>query len=144
MARGSAFVLFPLIWLAVGLGWAPMLVSSRIRELIARWPTGNLAVNYLCFVGIVGFLHIAAFIGIGVFLPSGSIVLLQFAATLNVGLPVVGWVAVIIVLPRVRDGWDDVGEAALPLALGGVWYAIITTLLMAVLVFIAVIFAAPW
>lgn len=144
MATGSAFVLFPLIWMAIGLGWAPMLASSRIRELLTRWPTGHLVVNYLWFVGIVGFIHVAAFIGIGVFLPSGSIVLLQFAVALNVTIPLLGWVAIVIVLPRVRDGWVDVGDAALPLGLGGVWYAIVTTLLLAVLVFLVFIFAAPW
>ena len=108
MASVTAWVLLPILWIVVAIGWAPMLLSKRLRDLCGRWPTDRVVLNYPLFVTIVVGTHAVTFLAVGVQLPSGGPYLLwAFASTLLVAG--VSWLVVAVVLPTTRkihlSGW---------------------------------------
>jgi hypothetical protein len=72
MASVTAWVLLPILWIVVAIGWAPMLLSKRLRDLCGRWPTDRVVLNYPLFVTIVVGTHAVTFLAVGVQLPSGA------------------------------------------------------------------------
>lgn len=64
MASGNAFVLVPILWAVVAVGWAPMLLSERLRGLCARWPTGRVVLNYPLVVTVVVITHVVLFLAV--------------------------------------------------------------------------------
>lgn len=133
MPSGSALVLLPILWVAIAVGWSPLLLWGRLRAVFADWPTGSLAGNYLLAVLAVGAVHVGLFLAGGVVLfGAGDPGLLAYALALNLAVPVVGWVLVCVVGPWLRD--EAVPHtAAFPLLLGAVWYAVVTTGVLALL-----------
>jgi hypothetical protein len=53
MASVTPWVLLPILWIVVAIGWAPMLLSKRLRDLCGRWPTERVVLNYPLFVTVV-------------------------------------------------------------------------------------------
>lgn len=132
MASGNALVLVPILWVVVTFGWAPMLLSERLRDVCGRWPTGRVVLNYPLFVTAVVGAHVVTFLAVGVGFPAGSPLLpaWAFGSTLLVAL--VGWLLVAVVLPATRDVVLPDGSRLL-LAVGAVWYGVIVSVVFAVL-----------
>lgn len=133
MPSGSALVLLPIVWVAVAVGWSPLLLWGRLRAVFADWPTGRLAINYLLAVLAVGVAHVGLFLAGGVVLfGAGDPGLLAYGLGLNLAVPVVGWFLVGLVVPWLRDQ-SVPHEAAVPLLFGAIWYAVVTTGVLALL-----------
>ena len=117
MSSVSAFVLFPILWVVVGVGWAPLLLSARLRALLGRWPAGHLALDYPFWVVVVSSVHVLGFYAGVATVFGGGVEPLRYAAALDALVPLAGWVVVCVVLPWRRD--DRVARRArLPLAIG--------------------------
>lgn len=132
MASGNAFVLAPILWIVVTVGWAPMLLSERLRDLCRPWPTGRVILNYPLFVTIVIVVHVVMFLAVGIQLPAGSPLLLAWAFGSTLLVMVIGWLILAVVLPATRDmQLPDHGR--LLLAGGAVWYGVLVSIVFAVL-----------
>lgn len=132
MASGNALVLVPVLWVVVLVGWAPLLLSDRLRDLCSRWPTGRVALNYPVFVSVVVCTHVAVFLAVGVQLPAGSPRLPMWAFGSTLLVAVGGWIAVAVALPALRDVRLPDGSRLL-LAGGAAWYGALVTVVFAVL-----------
>ena len=123
MASVNPWVLLPILWIVVAIGWAPMLLSTRLRDLCGRWPTDRVVLNYPLFVTVVVGTHVVTFIAVGIQLPSGGPYLLwAFASTVLVaGL---SWLFVAVVLPMTTkiDLSLGMGECFSPLVRSGTVY----------------------
>lgn len=132
MASGNALVLLPLLLAVVGVGWAPMLLSTRLRDLCSSWPTDRLAVNYPALVTVVVGVHVALFLAVGVRFPAGSPKLPAWAFGSTLLVAAVGWLVVAALLPATRDVQLPDGGRLL-LAVGAAWYAVLVSAVFAVL-----------
>jgi hypothetical protein len=132
MASGNALVLVPILWVVVLVGWAPLLLSERLRDLCSRWPTGRVVLNYPFLVAVVVCTHTAGFLAVGVWLPAGSPTLPAWAFGSTLLVAVGGWLAVAVVLPAVRDVRLPDGSRLL-LAGGAAWYGVLVAVAFAVL-----------
>ena len=141
MASVNAWILLPILWIVVAIGWAPMLLSTRLRDLCGRWPTDRVVLNYPLFVTVVVGTHVVTFIAVGVQLPSGGPYLLwAFASTLLVAG--VSWLVVAVVLPTTREIHLS-REGRLLLAAGAVWYAVLVSVVFGVLALVVFALAFP-
>jgi hypothetical protein len=132
MASGNAFVLVPILWVVVAIGWTPMLLSERLRELCGRWPTGRAVLNYPLFVTVVVVTHVVMFLVVGVQFPSGSPLLPAWAFGSTLLTAAVSWLIVAVVLPATSDINLSSGSRLL-LAAGAVWYSVLVSVVFAVL-----------
>lgn len=132
MASGNAFVLVPILWAVVVIGWTPMLLSERLRSLFERWPTGRIVLNYPLFVTAVVVLHVVIFLAVGIQFRAGSPLLLAWAFGSTVLVAVVSWVIVAIILPATHD-ISLPPNGRLLLAAGAVWYSVLVSVVFAVL-----------
>jgi len=132
MASGSALGLVPMLWAVIAGGWAPMLLSERLRGLCARWPTERVVLNYLLFVTVVVVTHGVLFLAVGVQFPAGSPLLVAWAFGSPLLVVVAGWLVVAVVLPGVRDITFS-AYSRLLLAVGAVWYGVLVSVVFAVL-----------
>lgn len=132
MASGNALTLVPFLWIVVTVGWAPMLLSERLRDLCSRWPTDRVVLNYPVFVTIVVGTHVVTFLAVGIQFPAGSPLLPLWAFGSTLLIVVVGWLVVGVVLPATRDiRLPDKGR--LLLAVGAAWYGVLVSTVFAVL-----------
>lgn len=121
----------------VVVGWAPVLASERVRTLFGRWPTGILAFDYpLLTIGVL-LASAVAFVAFGLLGGTGrwGLVGVHLFAPLVVGI--VGWLGVVVVLPRV--GVDVPSGTWLPLGVGALWFGVVVPVaggVMALLVFL--------
>ncbi len=132
MASGNALVLLPILWGVVAVGWAPMLVSERLRDLCGRWPTGRVALNYPLFVTLVVGTHVVMFLAVGIQFPAGSPLLPAWAFGSTFLVVVVSWLLVAVVLPATRD-MSLPSNGRLVLAVGAIWYGVLVSIVFAVL-----------
>lgn len=132
MASGNAFVLVPILWAVVAVGWVPMLVSESLRDLCGRWPTGRVVLNYPLLVGVVVIIHVVIFLAGGVQVPAGSPLLPAWAFGSTLLVVVVAWLTVAVVLPVTR-GMSLPPNGRLLLAVGAVWYAVLVSIVFVVL-----------
>jgi len=132
MASGNALVLVPILWSVVAVGWAPMLLSERLRDLCGRWPTGRVVLNYPVFVTVVVGAHVLTFLAVGVQFPAGSPLLPAWAFGSTLLVAVACWMIVAIVLPATRDVVLPDGGRLL-LAVGAAWYSVLVSIVFAVL-----------
>ncbi len=132
MASGNALTLLPVLWVVVTVGWAPLLLSERLRDLCSRWPTGRVALNYPLFVTVVVGTHVATFLAVGVRFPAGSPLLPAWAFGSTLLVAVLGWLVVAVVLPATRDTRLPDGGRLL-LAGGAAWYGVLVSVVFAVL-----------
>jgi uncharacterized membrane protein YccC len=131
MASGNALILVPILWIVVTAGWAPMLLSERLRDLCGRWPTGRVVLNYPLFVAVV-VAHVVIFLAVGIQFPAGSPLLPAWAFGSTLVMVVVGWLVVAVVLPATHDvSLPDNGRRLL--AAGAVWYGVLVSIVFAVL-----------
>lgn len=132
MASGNALVLVPILWIVVTVGWAPMLLSERLRSLCRRWPTGRIVLNYPLFVTVVVSTHVVVFLAVGIQFPAGSPLLPAWAFGSTLLVVVIGWLVVAVGLPATRDmALPEKGR--LLLAVGAVWYGVLVSVVFAVL-----------
>lgn len=132
MASGNAFVLVPILWIVVSVGWAPMLLSERLRSFFTRWPTGRVVLNYPLFVTVIVVTHIVIFLIVGIQFPAGSPLLLVWAFGSTLLVAIVSWVIVAVVLPTTHD-ISLPPNSRLLLAIGAVWYGVLVSVVFAVL-----------
>lgn len=132
MASGNALVLMPILWIVVTVGWAPMLLSERLRDSVAEWPTDRVVLNYPLFVTIVVGTHAVTFLAVGIQLPAGSPLLPEWAFGSTLLVVVIGWLVVAIVLPAARD-IHLLNKGRLLLAVGAAWYGVLVSTVFAVL-----------
>lgn len=142
MPAGNALLLVPLLWVVVAVCWSPLLLSERVRALFGRWPTGRLFVDYpLLVAGVVG-VHVAVFFAGAVPQPPGSIFVLQWAFGSTVLVPLAGWLAVVVGLPRVTEA--DLPEGVwLPLGVGAIWYVVVVSVAFALLALLLFVLFFP-
>jgi hypothetical protein len=141
MASVTAWVLLPILWIVVAIGWAPMLLSKRLRDLCGRWPTDRVVLNYPLLVTVVVGTHVVTFIAVGVQLPSGGPYLLwAFASTVLVAGLI--WLVVAVVLPTTRNIQIS-REGRLLLAAGAVWYGVLVSVVFGVLALVVFALAFP-
>jgi len=131
----------PILWIIVAIGWAPMLLSKRLRDLCGRWPTDRVVLNYPLFVTVVVGTHVVTFIAVGIQLPSGGPYLLwTFASTVLVaGL---SWLIVAVVLPMTTK-IDLSRDGRVLLAAGAVWYGVLVSVVFGVLALVLFALAFP-
>jgi hypothetical protein len=141
MASVTPWVLLPILWIVVAIGWAPMLLSTRLRDLCGRWPTDRVVLNYPLFVTLVVGTHVLTFLAVGIQLPSGGPYLLwAFASTVLVaGL---SWLVVAVVLPTTRK-IDLSRDGRVLLAAGAVWYGVLVSVVFGVLALVLFALAFP-
>lgn len=132
MASGNAFVLVPILWAVVAVGWTPMLLSERLRSLFDRWPTGRVILNYPLFVTAVVVTHVVLFLAVGIQFRAGSPLLLAWAFGSTLLVAGVSWVIVAVVLPATHDIILP-SNGRLLLAAGAGWYAVLVSVVFAVL-----------
>ncbi len=132
MASGNAFVLVPILWAVVAVGWAPMLASESLRDLCGRWPTGRVVLNYPLLVGVVVIIHVVIFLAVGIQFPAGSPLLPAWAFGSTLLVVVVGWLIVAVVLPATRE-MSLPSNGRLLLAVGAVWYGVLVSIVFVVL-----------
>lgn len=132
MASGNALVLVPILWVVVTVGWAPMLLSERLRELSGRWPTRQVILNYPLFVTFVVATHVAIFLTVGIQLPAGSPLLPAWAFGSIVLVVVVSWLILAVVLPATSD-MSLPSNGRVLLAVGAIWYGVLVSIVFAVL-----------
>ena len=96
-------MLVPVLWVVVTIGWGPMLLSERLRDLCGRWSTGRVVLNYPLFVTVVVGTHVLIFLAVGIRVPAGSPLLPAWAFGSTFLVTVVGWLIVAVVLPATRD-----------------------------------------
>lgn len=132
MASGNALVLVPILWVVVTVGWAPMLLSERLRELSGRWPTRQVILNYPLFVTFVVATHVAIFLTVGIQLPAGSPLLPAWAFGSTVLVVVVSWLILAVVLPATSD-MSLPSNGRVLLAVGAIWYGVLVSIVFAVL-----------
>lgn len=132
MASGNALVLVPILWVVVAVGWAPLLVSERLRDLCGRWPTRRPVLNYPLFVTVVVGTHVVIFLAIGIQFPAGSPLLPAWAFGSTLLVVAGGWLILTIVLPAIRDMHLPDNSRVL-LAVGAVWYGVLVSFVFAVL-----------
>ena len=132
MASGNALVLVPILWVVVTVGWGPMLLSERLRDLCGRWPTGRVVLNYHLFVTVVVGTHVLIFLAVGIRVPAGSPLLPAWAFGSTFLVAVVSWLIVAVVLPATRD-MSLPSNSRLLLAAGAVWYGVLVSIVFAVL-----------
>lgn len=132
MVSGNALILLPILWAVVAVGWAPMLLSTRLRDLCGRWPTERVALNYpLLITSVVG-IHVVIFLAVGVQLPAGSPLLPAWAFGSTLLVVVVSWLVLAVILPATRD-INLPANSRLPLAVGAIWYGVLVSIVFAVL-----------
>lgn len=135
MPAGNALLLVPLLWGVVAVCWSPLLLSERVRALFGRWPTSRLAINYPLLVAGVVVVHVAVFFAGAVPQPSGSLFVLQWAFGSTLLVPLVGWLGVVVGLPRATEA--DLPEGVwLPLVAGAIWYMVVASVVFALLALI--------
>lgn len=115
--------------------WSPMLAMARIRVLF-RWPTGQLALNYLVVgsaiiaIQIVSYLLMILLIaGTGLVTGGDAIGIIGGVVAVNLLLPGTIALAALRILPA-RDYWSPDGDGLngrIALGIGVVWYAVITS-----------------
>ena len=132
MASGNALVLVPILWVVVTVGWVPMLLSERLRDLCGRWPTGRVVLNYPLFVTVVVGTHVLIFLAVSIRVPAGSPLLPAWAFGSTFLVAVVSWLIVAVVLPATRD-MSLPSNSRLLLAVGAVWYGVLVSIVFAVL-----------
>jgi len=132
MYSGNALVLVPILWVVVTVGWIPMLLSERLRDLCGRWPTGRVVLNYPLFVTVVVGTHVLIFLAVGIRFPAGSPLLPAWAFGSTFLVTVVSWLIVAVVLPATRD-MSLPSNNRLLLAVGAVWYGVLVSVVFAVL-----------
>lgn len=132
MASGNALVLVPILWVVVTVGWAPMLLSERLRDLCSRWPTNRVVLNYPLFVTVAIGTHIVLFLAVGIQLPAGSPLLPAWAFGSTLFVVIIGWLVVAVVLPVTCDMCLP-ENGRLLLAGGAVWYGVLVSFVFAVL-----------
>lgn len=142
MASGNALVLVPILWVVVAVGWAPMLLSERLRDLCDRWPTGRIILNYPIFVTIVIGTQVVTFLAVGIQLPAGSPLLPAWAFGSTLLVVVVSWLVVAVVLPATRDV-SLPHNGRLLLAAGAVWYGVLVSIVFAVLALLLFVLFFP-
>lgn len=142
MASGNALVLVPILWVVVTVGWAPMLLSERLRDVCSRWPTGRVVLNYPLFVTIVVGTHVATFLAVGIQLPAGSPLLPAWAFGSTILVVVIGWLVVAVVLPATR-GIRLPNKGRLLLAGGAAWYGVLVSIVFAVLALVLFVLFFP-
>ena len=132
MASGNALVLVPILWVVVTIGWVPMLLSERLRDLCGRWPTERVVLNYPLFVTVVVGTHVLIFLAVGIRVPARSPLLPAWAFGSTFLVVVVSWLTVAVVLPATRDT-NLPSDSRLLLAVGAVWYGVLVSVVFAVL-----------
>ena len=132
MVSGNALALGPMLWAVVAIGWAPLLLSARLRDLCGRWPTGRVVLNYPLFVTVIVVTHVITFLAVGIQLPAGSPLLPAWAFGSTFLVTVVSWLTVAVVLPATR-GMSLPSNNRLLLAVGAVWYGVLVSIVFAVL-----------
>lgn len=142
MASGNALVLVPILWAVVAVGWAPMLLSERLRDLCERWPSGRVVLNYPLFVTVVVVTHVVIFLAVGIQFPAGSPLLLAWAFGSTLLIAVVSWLIVAVVLPATRD-ISLPSNGRLLLAAGAVWYGVLVSVVFVVLAFLLFVLFFP-
>lgn len=125
-------VLVPILWVVVTVGWAPMLLSERLRDLCSRWPTDWVVLNYPWFVTVVVSMHVVIFLAVGIQLPAGSPLLPAWAFGSTLLVVVIGWLVVAVVLPATRDIRLP-NKGRLLLAVGAAWYGVLVSIVFVVL-----------
>lgn len=141
MASVTAWILLPILWIIVAIGWAPMLLSKRLRDLCGRWPTDRVVLNYPLFVTAVVGTHAVTFLAVAVQLPSGGPYLLwAFASTVLVAG--VSWLVVAVVIPTTHKVHVS-QDGRLLLAAGAVWYGVLVSVVFGVLALVLFALAFP-
>lgn len=154
MAAASSFaslIAFAALLAAVVLpAWAPFLLADRVRTLFGSWPTGSLVANYLLVgAGVVvaqllAYALVVAALG-GVSSSDGPERFFGALFLAHLLVPAAGWLVAGVALPR-RGSWDPTGggvDGRLVLALGGLWYAFVTSVVVAALVFVLTFLFLP-
>jgi hypothetical protein len=142
MPSGDAMVLVPILWAVVAVGWAPMLASERLRGLCGRWPTDRVLVNYPLYVTLVVGVHVVLFLAVGVTFPSGSPLLPAWAFVSAALVAVGGWLLVAVVLPATPGTGLPDGARGL-LAVGALWYAVLVSVVFALLALVLFVLFFP-
>lgn len=145
----STFVLFGVFWVGMCILWSPFLLSTSIRTLFERWPTGGTGVNYVFWMGVV----IAGYVATGlktlfaihgtepVDALTGAKTILGITAVYAaaVTLLVGGW------LPR-RGIWTPGNgdlDGRIVLAVGAIWFTACVGVALAILLFIVFLIGFP-
>lgn len=122
----------PILWVVVAVGWAPMLLSERLRELCGRWPTGRVLLNYPLFVTVIVATHVLIFLTIGIQFPAGSPLLPAWAFGSSLLMVAVSWLSIAVVLPATHNV-SLPPDGRLLLAAGAVWYGVVVSIVFVVL-----------
>ncbi|NHX35015.1 MULTISPECIES: hypothetical protein [Halolamina] len=126
----------------------PVLLSSAVRRLGRRWPTGSLGANYLLATTAFATTHLTAIMA-AVALHGGSLEqdVLRWVAGITLANALLWWLAVAVVLPM-RGVWEPKTEGEydgrIALTVGLVGYAVATGVALLVIVVVAIAFYAPW